>query len=278
MTPGLHYNIPAKDYHADCCHVPSLSSTIARKILSESLVHAHLAHPKLGGADKQQTDAFALGGIVHSLMDDNPEKDWELGPFDSYKSGEARAWRDRTSLSGKSPVLERDLVEARPIVDALKSKVHLPECKSEVTAIWQEGDVWCRARFDKLSLGLRNFWDWKTSSSDMSDRGIIKTIVKYGYHIQVAFYKRGLSACTGLPLKDLHAVLVFVSVNAPHTVRRVKLTEFFLQKGQKECDKAIALWGEALKTGKWTDPREDEVFEADAPAYMDDEEDEIIIT
>lgn len=275
LGAGLHYGIPAKAYHADPCQAPSLSSGIARKILAESPAHAYLAHPRLGGAGSTTTEAMGLGQLVHSLMDDSAEKDWELGVFSDYKTGEARAWRDRVALSGKMPVLDRDLVDARPIADAIKAKVVLPECKSEVTAIWREGDIWCRARYDKLAITNDGFWDWKTSSNDLSDRGIVKAIAKYGYHIQIAFYLRGLMACTGLNLKAWDATLVFVATKAPYTVRRVELTETFLAEGNRRVQEAIAKWGAAMKSGDWSDPRESVVMEAEMPAYMDFDDIEI---
>lgn len=273
MTPGLHYGISAKAYHADPCASPSLSSGIARTLLAESPAHAHLAHVRLGGAGKEPTDSMGLGSLVHSLMDDNPEKDWVLGPFDSYKSGEARAWRDKTALSGKIPALQRDLVEAEPIVAALKTKCQLPSCKSEVTGMWKEGDTWCRARYDRLLVTplKAEVWDWKTSSSDLSDRGIIKTIAKYGYHIQAAFYLRGLAACTRLPASALSFTLVFVATQAPYTVRQVRLSSTFLGEGYRKAGNAISLWAECMASGKWDDPREADVFEAELPQWLEED-------
>jgi hypothetical protein len=285
LTTGFHYGIPAKAYHSDPCSVPSLSSGIARTLLNESPAHAHLAHPKLGGAGKERTDSMGLGSLVHSLMDDNPEKDWELGVFDNYKGGEARLWRDGVTASGKLPVLERDLTEARPVVESLRRKVAAyPDEKCEVTAIWKEGEVWCRARYDRLRIanGTALFRDWKTSSNDMSDRGLIRSITKYGYHIQVAFYLRGLAACMGVSVPTLSSriaslghELIFVQTAAPYTVRRVKMTDLFLERGNRDCEKAIKTWGECLASGDWSDPREAEVFEADLPLYMEDVEIEI---
>ena len=284
LSPGLHYGIPAKAYHADPCEQPSLSSTIARKLLAESPAHAHLAHPRLGGAGKTTTAAMGLGQLVHSLMDDNPDKDYVLGPFSDYKTGEARAWRDRIILSGKTPALDRDLVDAQPIANALRAKVALPDCKSEVTGIWREGDVWCRARYDKLALTVgaaggtatgADFWDWKTISGDMSDRGIIKAIAKYGYHIQVALYLRGLGECLSLRPSALSATLVFVSTSAPYTVRRVRLSDTFLAEGYRKAEEAIQKWGAAMKSNDWSDPREAGVMEAEMPAWMDEVEIEI---
>jgi hypothetical protein len=279
VNVGLHYGLPAKAYHADPADAPSLSSTIARKLLTESPAHAFLAHPRLGGGDHESTESMGLGSLVHSLMDDNEDKDWVLGPFDSYKGGEARAWRDATALAGKLPVLQRDLSDASPIADALRSKVSLPATKSEVTAVWKDGDVWCRARYDRLALTATSasVWDWKTSSSDLSDRGIIRTIAKYGYHIQVAHYLRGLAAVTGLPKSAVEMTLVFVSVTAPYTVRQVRLSDTFLGEGYRKADEAIAMWAECLASQDWSDPREAGVFEAEMPAYMEEDEIEISV-
>lgn len=278
LTPGLHHGISAKAYHSDPCPEPSLSSGIARTILSDSIAHAHKAHPRLGAATKAQTEAMGLGSLVHSLMDDGVEKDYELGAFSDYKSGDARRWRDGVSASGKYPVLGRDLEDATPIAEALRKKAHLggpntpwhPEAKCEVTGIWKEGDVWCRARYDRLILGNAgaDVYDWKTTNN-ITDRGIISSISKYGYHIQVAFYIRGLESCTGIDAGNIDFNLVFVEAAAPYTVRRVKLTDTFMAEGNRQAELAIEKWGSALKTGDWSDPREREVFSAEMPMWMD---------
>jgi hypothetical protein len=286
LQPGLHHAIPAKVYHADPAPEPSLSSGIARTILSDSVAHAHKAHPRLGGAGKAQTDAMGLGSLVHSLMDDGNEKDYELGPFDDYKGGDARRWRDSCAGTGKYPILQRDLVEAEPIAAALRAKAARggpntpfhPEAKCEVTGIWKEGDVWCRARYDRLVLGNSgaDAYDWKTTNN-ITDRGIISSISKYGYHIQVAFYLRGLEACTGINPDNIDFNLIFVETADPYTVRRVKLTDTFMAEGNRQAELAIERWGSALRTGDWSDPREREVFEAEMPLYLDNDNVEISV-
>jgi len=225
LQPGLHHGIPAKVYHADPCERPSLSSTIARILLNDSPAHAFCAHSRLGGASKEQTEAMGLGSLVHSLMDDNAEKDFEIGDFDDYKTKDARIWRDATAASGRSPVLTRDLVDAQPIAEALRNKLPSTGHKSEVTAIWKEGDAYCRARYDRLLIDgfTGRITDWKTCS-DVTDRGIIKSIVKYGYHIQVAFYLRGLKKCADLV--DTEFTLVFVETKAPYAVRHHATIDF----------------------------------------------------
>src|SRR5260221_5320495 len=45
-TPGL-YDIADADYHADCCAVPSLSSSIVKLLDQQTPLHAWQAHPRL---------------------------------------------------------------------------------------------------------------------------------------------------------------------------------------------------------------------------------------
>ena len=40
MNEGIHYNVPEAAYHADPCEAPSLSSGIARTLLTRSTLHA----------------------------------------------------------------------------------------------------------------------------------------------------------------------------------------------------------------------------------------------
>lgn len=277
LTPGLHHGIPAKAYHSDPCEQPSLSSGIARTILSDSIAHAYAKHPKLGGGNRKDTDSLSLGGLVHSQLDDNTEKDFVLGSFPDYKTGDARKWRDAVSESGKQPILDRDLLEATPISDAIRKKVALSGSdpfasgvRCEVTGIWKEGGVFCRARYDRLLVtGHRaQVWDWKTANN-ISDRGIISSISKYGYHIQVAHYTRGLAAILGIDEGNIDFDLVFVESVAPYTVRRVRLTDTFLTEGRRQSDTAIQAWARALAFGDWSDPREREVFSAEMPMWMD---------
>lgn len=286
LQTGLHHGIPARVYHSDPCQEPSLSSGIARKILSDSVAHAYAKHPKLGGGASESTNSLSLGSLVHSQLDDSAEKDFVLGEFPSYTTGEARKWRDAVTASGKQPILERDLVEAAPISDAIRRKVALSGSdpfasgvRCEVTGIWKEGDTFCRARYDRLLVtGNRALvWDWKTTNN-ISDRGIISSISKYGYHIQVAHYSRGLAAILGIDPDNIEFDLVFVESAAPYTVRRVRLTEPFLTEGWRQSDKAIEAWAKALASGDWSDPREREVFEAIMPMYLDSDNEEITVS
>lgn len=281
LAVGIHYGIPAAVYHSDPAPTPSLSSGVARTILSQSLAAAHREHPRLGGKKRDATEAMNTGSIVHSLLANNCD-DFEIGNFDSYRSGAAQLWRDSVLKSGRNAVLEKDLDEAKKIEASIRANV----CnggitndpfsqlgKSEVTLIWQEGETYCRALLDRLVIdpnGYADVWDWKTTN-DVTDRGILQSVVKYGYHIQAAFYLRGLAAVLPSHARRLSFTFVFVLVSEPYTVRRVCLSAEFLGVGKADCANAILQWQHALATNHWPDGSH-ETLTIDPPSYLINDE------
>lgn len=280
LDAGIHYNVPASVYHSDPCLTPSLSSGAARTILEKSLAAAHREHARLGGKRKATTEAMSTGSIVHSLLADNPQ-DFEVGVFDNFRSNAAKSWSDLVIAAGRNAVLECDLDEARKIAASVRANVcnggitndpFAPHGKSEVTVIWKEGDAYCRARIDRLivdEFGNADVWDWKCTN-DITDRSILRSVVKYGYHIQEAFYRRGISAV--MPSARISWTFAFVLNVEPYTVRRVCLSPEFLGAGKADVSTAINLWRRALETNEWPDGSA-ETLTLHAPAYLlhDDE-------
>lgn len=64
---GIHHGLDEATYHADPCPSPSLSSGIIRA-LQRSPAHAHHAHPRLGGAVSESTQAQDDGAVLHALI------------------------------------------------------------------------------------------------------------------------------------------------------------------------------------------------------------------
>lgn len=273
---GLHHNVKASVYHADPCEQPSLSSGIVRTIRSKSLAHAKLEHPRLGGMKRKLTPSLSFGGYMHALIA-NDTSGFDVRDFPTFESKAAKEWADAVTLDGREPCLQRTADAAEPVAKAIMARVGegltIDPCKTgdaEVTAIWKEGDVWCRARFDRLVCdAYADIWDWK-STDDITDRGIVRSILEYGYHIQAAFYMRGLSAVLPEYTGRVTFTLGFGEKGNPNTVRRVKLDPVFLAVGKQEVAGAIDQWKSAMKTGEFPGIPVD-TFEAVAPAWMDDE-------
>lgn len=281
LDVGIHYGVPAHVYHADPCPTPSLSSGVARTILAHSLAAAHREHPKLGGKKRETTEAMNTGSIVHSLLAENLS-DFEVGNFDSYRSKAAQSWRDLVLSCGKNAVLECDLDEAKKIAASVRMNVcnggvtnspFVASGKSEVTVIWKEGETYCRALIDRLvvdQFGNADVWDWKCTN-DVTDRAILRSVVKYGYHIQEAFYRRGLIAALPFKSPRVSWTFAFVLDHEPYTVRRVCLSPEFVGIGKADVSAAINAWRHALETNDWPD-KSAETLHLDAPAYLIDDE------
>lgn len=267
---GLHDGIPAERYHADPCVAPSLNSGTAKTIIEQTPAHAFLEHRRLGGKKKASTSEMILGSYVHGLLAGDVS-DFEVGVFDDYKSKVAQTWRDGVEFAGKTPILEKNAIRAECIVKALRTKAArdlstdpFTAGKPEVTAIWKEthhagnleSEFWFRARFDRLILDPTFFgdvWDWKTTGNGVSADALERIIIDKGYHIQAAFYLRGLRALAPDWRGRLTFTLAFVETDAPFAVRRVPICEGFLSIGDRLVYQAIARWKQCLAGNDWPD-------------------------
>lgn len=278
---GLHYDVPAPIYHADPCAEPSLSSSVLRTVLSRSLRHAWLEHPRLGRSDAASaapSREMRFGSVVHAIQSGD-ESEIVVAEFENYKTAAARAWRDDVLASGRTPMLTHEMAGVRPTVSALIEKAasgidnspFVPHARSEVTAIWREASgIFCRARFDRLVIDpsghTADIWDWKTTS-DVSPEAIERHIINQGYHIQAAFYERGLRLAASFT-GPISFIFAFVEKEAPHAVRRVCLSEAFMSIGRMEVSRAIDAWAGAVQSGRWPERGEGETLHVTPPLWF----------
>lgn len=206
--PGF-YQMSAEQYHADPCATPSLSNSIAKILILQSPIHAWLQHSRLNpDYESRESDTFDIGSAAHALVLEGVDR-MEVIKFDSYRTNAAKDLRDAARLVGKHPIIEakaQDLLRMVPMARAA-----LNECadfgyawedgKPEQTLIWKDrGGIFCRARPDWLSNDLSTMLDYKTTT-DATPGVFTKQIARMNYHIQASFYRRGLSALTGVESK-----------------------------------------------------------------------------
>lgn len=257
LKPGI-YKQSASEYHADSlCPTPSLSSSIAAKLIGRSPAHARLAHPKLGGVNEESTKAMDFGSVCHEMF-------WGVGEgieiirgCDNFKTKAAQESRDSAISEGKIPILAKDYKRAVEAVEnwgrqlvtfglsALESK-HTGE--REMVIVWQEDNgVWCRAMIDIFARP--EIWDLKTTH-DSSPKAIQRKIVNDQLDLRSEFYKRGVQKL-GL-CDDPKFGFLFCETEEPFSVTPVKnLDGQFRMIGQRKVEDAIRIWGECLKSGTW---------------------------
>ena len=198
LKPGLHENIDPATYHAD----PAVSNTGIKRLLSSPFDYwAFSPHNPLREFIPQpSSSALAAGSAFHCLLLEPHEFSKRFTVKDGVQSSRVPGTVGGGDLNNMMAAIEQ--LRAMPSVSKL-----FTDGKAEVTMVWddEETGVRCRCRHDYFRQAHGMTVDYKTIT-DISERDIDRQIVKFGYHIQAAFYLDGMKA---LKLGD-HQDFVFV--------------------------------------------------------------------
>ena len=222
--PGIYPNVPFDEYLA----LPYLNNS-AIKMATRSMAHVKAT---LDGKMGIETKATQFGSLVHTMVlePDNFDKLYIVDPGPSkfltstgkesanYRNTKSfKEWAEEHAVAaGKTLIDEEDLarakacrdkVAAHPIAQTLLGG----DGQREVTIIWDEDDLLCKARCDYLG-------DWITDLKTTADASAFeKSMGRYDYDVQAAFYRRGVGAVMNGERKNVG----FVAVESvePHEVR-----------------------------------------------------------
>jgi hypothetical protein len=283
LGQGFHI-IPAAQYHMDVAPQPSLSSSIAQVLLRESPLKARHSHPRLNPNYRAENDSkFDLGTCAHAvLLEQDSSKIVVIDP-EQYPSKEGKApagWtnnairaaRDNAYAAGKTPLLKGHYADVKAMVDVAQEFIrssrvrdfwNAEDAKSELTCIWQEGSIWLRARLDRLSIEKRFIGDYK-STTDVSPEAFSRQILRMGYHIQDAFYRRAAKA---LGIESPRFVFLAQSCEEPYECTLHDCHPALQEIADAEVVRAIGIWRDCIKTGKWPS-YSGEVHSAMPTSYM----------
>jgi len=253
---GIHYNVPAADYHSDCCERPSLSSSVAKILLEKTPRHAWTAHPRLNPdfAPKQESK-FDLGSAVHELMLGKGVGYTVIEAAD-YKGKDAQQARQKARETGAVPLLADQYKQAVGIAkeafDALAEMgVHLEDHRNEAVLVWEDHGALCRAMVDSIGRGIHQVWDIKTTSAGLSEFAIGQTIAKYNYDLRAAFYIRGYETLFKELAGRIEFNWIFVETEPPYEISVFPADATTLEFGRRKAERAIWLWADCMETGYW---------------------------
>ncbi len=268
--PGV-YQMTAAEYHADPCPEPSLSSSIAKKLIYECAELAWFAHPQLNPNWKPVNKTeFDLGTAGHSsVLDgkcspddfaiyDGVTKDGK--PVTAWQSKSAKEFRQQAWDSDITPLFLHQFDRVQDMVESVRMRLPtldldpgepepFTDGEPEVCLIWQEQNgVWCRALLDwKFNDNLR-IDDLKTTQVGMDERSLTRHIWNMHYQIQHGFYCLGMNRVFGTN-PDFR--FIFANMDAPNLVASVQLDSAGAKLGELQSLHAIKLWGEHLESGDW---------------------------
>jgi hypothetical protein len=268
VNQGFYTDIPAADYHADkLADIPSLSSSLTKTILQQSLLKAWHEHPRLNPNYRAENDSkFDLGTVAHAVLLQQDEERIQLidpqdypgkkgGIPDGWTNDAIRAARDAAYAAGKTPLFKHhyDTVlemvgAARKFLSDCEITEYWNEGESEVTCLWKEGSIWLRSRIDRLAKNKRCIMDYK-STVDASPDVFSRQIVRMGYHIQDSFYRRGLRA---QGYREVPFVFLVQSCEPPYECHLNGCDPALQEIADAEVDRAVQMWRTALLTDKWS--------------------------
>jgi hypothetical protein len=228
----------------------------------------HLTAAVNGEIERKETDALAFGSLVHSVVleEELLTELYAVAPkVDRRTKGGKQEWEDFQKVNSDKTIVKqedfqaavamREAVRSHPAAAALLKR---PNQVIEGTAIWHDEDsgIDCKARLDcyipAKGRSAPTVVDLKTTV-DASPEGFAKSVAKWGYHVQQAFYLDGLAQ-----VENRHAKFIFVAVEKvpPYAVGVYMIDDEAEETGRK-------LYKSILK--RFADIRHDDRI----PAYSD---------
>lgn len=250
---GLKAGISDAVYHAD---TTSLSSTGARKLLA---CPARFKWER-DNPPTPTSKAFDFGKLAHKLVL-GEGSDIVVVDADNWLTKAAKEQRAAAYAVGAVPVLTseydaalamRATVMAHPVAGSLFS-----HGSPELSGYWQDEPTDIRLRFrPDWMTGLDNrvtCVEYKTTVSANPD-DFMRSVAKYGYFQQAAWYLDGLKA-NGLD--GARFLFVASEKNPPYPVSVIELDDEAITEGRRLNRIAIDTYARCMDTGVW-------------PAYGDD--------
>lgn len=231
----------------------------SNKALSKSAIDKLLECPALykawlEGEDEEKTSAaLAFGSLSHLLTLQPQEFDSQYAVTDlNLATKEGKAWK--AALPDSIQIVKNDDYEkAQMMADAVRdhpqAKMLFQNYIAEEPIYWTFDGVPCKAKPDIVAevYGRRFIADLKTTES-VNPEAIRKSIARWGYHRQAAWYLSGMEA-VGRPCDAF--IFIFVEKTYPYLVTMCQLDEDALAKGMEECLRAVSTLKECQASGTW---------------------------
>jgi hypothetical protein len=231
---------------------------------NQSVLKSYLRSPAHGRHDQinpsSPTAAMLLGTAIHAavLEPDLFDSEFVAAPVADARTKVGRALKaehearhpGKTSL----PAKEFDLVLAarQAIYDnPIAAKLLGGDGQNELSYVWEsdypgaEGTL-CKARVDRLTTldGVPCLVDLKTSV-DATPSEFQKSVGRFGYDLQAAFYLDGLAT---LYPGDRRFIFIVVEKTAPFGVSVCELEQFSLTEGRIKAERGLAAYAKAHAT------------------------------
>ena len=260
FAAGLYTNVERDVYDADPCQHPSLTQSIAKIILSRSLAHARLAHPRFNPhLERDDHTQYDIGNVAHTMMLGRG-REIEVVIADDWRTKAAQEAREDAQGRGLLAVLAKhydtatDMVEAavKQITDRGYSDDWNDDGDAEVMAIAEpEKYVWMRSLIDWLPHHRKRVWDYKTTALSAAPADLPRRIVSDGWDIQATFHERILDLLYPADAGRREHLFAVQETSPPYALTIARMSEAVMTMGRMKVARAIDAWAQALVTNQW---------------------------
>lgn len=252
MKTGLYLGIANADYHSG----PGISKS-GLDLIARSPLHYWAAYIDPERKPREESDAMFVGTAIHAAVLEPDEFDSTYLPAPKIdrrtKEGKAMA-ADLEAMAIEQKRLlidEEDYKACLAIRDQVRlhpaAKVLFGDGVAEQSGYWTDDEtgILCRVRPDWLRTDI--CVDVK-STEDASPQEFRRSIVKWRYHVQAAWYLDGLAAI-GHPV-DAFIFCVFEK-KRPYASAFYYADADMIEIGRREYRKNLRIFADCLSSDRW---------------------------
>lgn len=259
--PGF-YDMPITWYHDNCCDGPSTSSSGLRTLALETPLHywdtSYLNPNRDPDAGSEiEADHFRLGRAAHWLMLEPHlyAKNIAVRPglWDSWRSKDAKAWRDDALKAGFTVLTAEEELRAKGAAAALKAHpLHEQGLLSgavELSMVIRDKKtgIWLKSRPDAIPLDDA-LTDLKFVASAKPE-DVEKSIRNLGYDMQMALGGIAYQKLTGQPIETYWVVAT--ESKRPHAIHIAPISQMGIYWARIRLRDAVDKMAACLQSGYW---------------------------
>lgn len=235
-------SVPFTEYLA----ADAVSSHYLIDVLARSPLHAQYFREH-----DRDTDALKFGRAFHTALLEPAEL---LSRYVAVPKLDGRTKEGKAAKAAlptdKEHLDVTEMARIQAMVAALRgfssARTYLQGCyATEQSIFWEQGGLKCKARLDGLGNGY--VMDLKTCA-DASALAFERSIARYGYYIQAAWY---MNAARSQNLLVSEYVLIAVESEPPFGVQVFRLDEGYLEAANEKIEDALAQHRRCIKDKVW---------------------------
>lgn len=254
LSADFYDNVASVDYHKDPAQEPSLSSSIAKTLVTRTPLIAWREHPRLNPEfEPEVNEKFDMGDALHDGLSSGGARISLVDGFDNWMKADAKKLRDAERAKGFVPLLRHQAEQVGKSVAAVYKQLDargIELGKQEPVLIAERNGVWMRAMIDAFNPPVIR--DFKCTKINLADDDVVaRHLAGMSYDLRAWFYLH----VAELVLPDwagrLRYEWVLVEEEPPHGIRIVECDATFREMGRRKGEHAIGLWERCMRTGIW---------------------------